>query len=87
MSSSMLTWVNSNEPLWLFVILLVEALLGLYTGIILTVEYFYDRRIQETKGKRRINKHKVKVSIDKEGNTRIIEAPKGLEIQFDHTGE
>lgn len=81
----MINWIHTNEPLWLFVILIVTGLLEAYVAIILTLEYFYDKEIEEKKT-RRVTKRKVKVVVDKEGNARIAEAPKGLDISIEHEG-
>ena len=46
------------EPVWLCVILLVEALVGIATLIILVKEWYYDKAIEERKYKRRLNNAK-----------------------------
>jgi hypothetical protein len=84
----MLNWINTNEPLWLFIILAAELVVGVATLTILIIEYHYDREWNESKSKRRrTNKHKVRVVVDPEGNTRIAEAPKDLDISIEHEGE
>jgi len=37
-------WFAHWEPTWLFIILFVETLVGLYTAIVVTAEYKYDER-------------------------------------------
>ena len=86
---SFVNWINHNEPLWLFCILFYEGIIGTTTLIILIEEYFYDKDIHENKGKRKkkVNRDKVKVEIDAEGNARIVEAPKDLDVSIDHLGK
>jgi hypothetical protein len=84
----MLNWINANEPLWLFIILAAELVVGLATLTILLIEYHYDKEWNETKSKRKkTTKNKVKVIIDKEGNARIAETPKDIDISIEHEGE
>jgi hypothetical protein len=83
-----MNWISTNEPLWLFIILAAELVVGLATLTILIIEYNYDRAWNESKSKRRrITKNKVKVIIDKEGNARIAETPKDIDISIEHEGE
>lgn len=80
-------WLISNEPIWLFSLLASELLIGIATFVILILEYFYDAKIEEEKKlKRRVNKKKVKIVIDGEGNARIAEAPAGLDVDISHEG-
>lgn len=43
----MLEILGKTEPLWLFGILTIEMLAGLYSAWILTVEYWYDKEFNE----------------------------------------
>ena len=84
----MLNWINANEPLWLFIILAAELVVGLATLTILVLEYWYDKEWNESKSKRRrITKNKVKVIIDQEGNARIAEQPKDVNVSIEQEGE
>lgn len=80
-------WLTRWESVWLFWILAAELIISSYTAWILTMEYFYDAKLEEEKQKKRkTTKKKVKVVIDKEGNARISEAPKGIDISVEHEG-
>jgi hypothetical protein len=52
-------------------------------------EFFYDKEVIENKGKKKkkVNRDKVKVEIDAEGNAKIVEAPKDLDVSIDHLGK
>lgn len=81
-------WLAHWEPIWLFSILTIEMLLALYTAVILTLEYFYDAKIEEEKKHRkRITKNKVKVVIDSDGQAHVAEAPKTIDVTIEHLGE
>jgi hypothetical protein len=41
------TFLGRWEPLWLFVLIAAELLVGLYTGVLLTMEYKYDKEFNE----------------------------------------
>jgi hypothetical protein len=43
----MLEWLTKWEPLWLFIILTGELVVGLYSAWILTVEYWYDKSFND----------------------------------------
>lgn len=81
------TLLEHWEPLWLFLVLVIEAIFGLYSCVILTIEYFYDAKIVEEKKRKTTTKNKVKVVIDSDGNATIEQAPKGLDISIEHKGE
>lgn len=83
----MLNWINNNEPLWLFIILAAELIVGLATLTILIIEYYYDRDIEESKKQKRKKSKRVKIVIDSDGNATIAEAPKELDVSIDHTGQ
>ena len=79
---------NSWEPLIIAVGFGTEILLGIATLTILIFEYIYDKQYNETKyKKRKTSRHKVKVVIDADGNARIAEAPKDMDIQIEHEGK
>lgn len=81
-------WLKLNEHVWLFWLIGSELVVGLATLTILVLEYWYDKEWNESKSKRRkITKNKVKVVIDKEGNARIAETPKDIDISIEHEGE
>jgi hypothetical protein len=81
-------WLRLNEHIWLFWLIGSELVVGLATLTILVLEYWYDKEWNESKSKRRkITKNKVKVVIDKEGNARIAETPKDIDISIEHEGE
>lgn len=81
-------WLKLNEHIWLFWLIGSELIVGLATLTILVLEYWYDKEWNESKSKRRkITKNKVKVVIDKEGNARIAETPKDIDISIEHEGE
>ena len=82
-------WINNNEPFWLFCILFYEGIVGTLTLTILVEEFFYDKEVIENKGKKKkkVNRDKVKVEIDADGNARIVEAPKDLDVSIDHLGK
>lgn len=47
-------WFGKWESLWLFAILFIETLVGVYTAIVVTMEYKYDaakdaKRLKRTK--------------------------------------
>lgn len=84
----MIGWIEAHEPLWLFGFLLGGLCVEIYNGTILTIEFFYDKEIEESKKKKRkITKHQVKIVVDKEGNASIAEAPKGVDISIEHEGK
>lgn len=81
-------WLSHWEPMWLFLVLFVEMVVGIATLTILVLEYFYDKQYNETKHqKRKASKHKVKVVIDADGNARIAEAPKDIDVSIEHEGK
>jgi cell division protein FtsI/penicillin-binding protein 2 len=81
-------WLRLNEHIWLFWLIAGEALIGLATLTILVIEYIYDKQWNETKNKKkRTVRNRVKVIIDPEGNARIAEAPKDLDVSIEHEGE
>jgi len=81
-------WIHANESLWLFWLIGSELVVGLCTFVLLVLEYIYDKQWNETRNRRKkISKHRVKVVIDSEGNARIAEAPKGLDVSIEHEGE
>jgi hypothetical protein len=81
----MLNWINLNEPLWLFILIGSELLVGLATFAILLIEYFYDKDVIEKK-KKKVTKNKVKIIIDKDGNATVAESPKGVDISIETKG-
>lgn len=40
-------WLAHWEPLWLFLVLVYEALIGTATFVILIMEYWYDKEFNE----------------------------------------
>ena len=81
-------WIVANESLWLFWLIGSELVVGLCTFVILILEYIYDKEWNETKNKRKkVSKNRVKVVIDAEGNARIAEVPKDLDVSIEHEGE
>jgi hypothetical protein len=81
-------WIKINESLWLFFLIGSELVVGLCTFVLLILEYIYDKEWNENRArKRRVTKNKVKVIIDKEGNARIAESPKDVDISIEHEGE
>lgn len=75
-------------PLWWSIVFVVEMFLGMATLGILVMEYFYDKEYNEKrKKKRKVSKSRVKVIIDAEGNARIAEAPKDLDVSIEHEGK
>lgn len=79
---------SSWEPLIIAAGFGAEILLGIATLTILVFEYFYDKQYNETKyKKRKSSKHKVKVIIDADGNARIAEAPKDMDVSIEHEGK
>lgn len=81
-------WIHANESLWLFWLIGSELIVGLCTFVLLVLEYIYDKQWNETRNRRKkVSKHRVKVVIDSEGNARIAEAPKGLDVSIEHEGE
>ena len=80
-------FLEHYEPIWLFAVLFFEAIISALTLTILIIEYLYDKELEESKSKRRrINKRRVKIIIDKDGQASITEAPKGLDIDISHEG-
>lgn len=63
---NLLLWFSKWEPIWLFVVLCIETIVGIYTGIIVTMEYFYDAAKDEAKKQRRTRTSK-KVTEQKDG--------------------
>lgn len=53
----MLEWLSKTEPLWLFIILAIEMFMGVYTAVILTIEFNYDKmwneQLKEAKKRRK----------------------------------
>jgi hypothetical protein len=82
----MLNWINLNEPLWLFILIGSELLVGLATFAILLIEYFYDKDVIEKK-KKKTTKNKVKIVLGKDGQYQITEAPKGIDISIEQKGD
>jgi len=80
-------WLYHWEPFWLAGILFFEGFVGILTLTILVIEYFYDKKLEESKSKKRKKSKRVKIIIDSEGNASITEAPKGLDISVEHQGE
>lgn len=82
-------WLRTYVDVWLFYVLAFEGIFSLGSFIILIVEYFYDKEIEESKRqrKRRHKKNRVKIVIDSDGQAVIEEAPKGLDIAIEHEGE
>lgn len=81
-------WLFNNEPIWLFWLIASELIVGLATLTILVIEYIYDKEYNEKKHKKRkINKDRVKVVIDSDGNARIEEAPKDIDVAIEHEGK
>jgi len=84
----MIEWINANEPLWLFLLIGAELVVGLYTAILLTLEYFYDKSYNEKRNRRKkTTRNKVKVEIDRDGNARISESPKDIDVSISHLGK
>lgn len=80
-------WLKLNEHIWLFWLIASETIVGVATLTILVVEYIYDKEWNETRSKRKkVNKNRVKVIIDNDGNARIAEAPKDLDVSIEHQG-
>lgn len=80
-------WLEHWEPLWLAAVLFAELFVGLLTLTILVVEYLYDKEVEEKKSKRRkVTKKQVTISIDKDGQVKILECPKGIDVSVDHEG-
>jgi hypothetical protein len=52
-------WMFKWEPTWLFIILFIETLVGLYTAIVVTMEYKYDAEKDAKKSKRTKTSKKV----------------------------
>ena len=85
---AVITWINQNEPFWLFCILYYEGFVGTATLGILIIEFIYDKELNENKKrKKKINRDKVKIEIDPDGNARITESPKDLDVSIDHIGK
>ena len=81
-------WLKLNEHIWLFWQLNIEIILGIGTFIYVCREFHYDAAKDEAKSKKRKpSNHKVKVVIDADGNARIEEAPKDLNISIEHEGK
>ena len=60
----MISWIKEWVDVWLFWILAGELIVGIYTAIILTKEYFYDfekdRRAEVKRLRRQIKKELTK---------------------------
>ena len=75
-------------PLGWSVIFIIEMFVGIATLGILVVEYVYDKEYNEKKHKKRkATKDKVKIIIDAEGNARIAEAPKDIDVAIEQEGK
>lgn len=61
----MLEWLTKYEPIWLFVILFGELLVGLYSAWILTVEFWYDKDFNENIRKSRRDKRRKQFEFEK----------------------
>lgn len=59
-------WINQYANIWLFWILLGELFAGIYTSVVVTLEYFYDANKDAQKKQRRTKTSK-KVSETKDG--------------------
>lgn len=78
-------WLEHWEPLWLAGILFFEGFIGVLTFTILLVEYFYDKQVEEKKSSRRkVTKKQVTIQVDKDGQVKILECPKGIDVSIDH---
>jgi hypothetical protein len=53
---TLIAWLGRTEPLWLFVVLMIEMVAGIYSAVILTIEYKYDRDWNERLRARRKKK-------------------------------
>lgn len=82
------SFLHIHVDVWLFYVLFAELLVGLATLTILLIEYRYDKEYNETKYKKRVrSKNKVRVIIDADGNARIAESPKNVDVSVEHEGE
>lgn len=88
MWASLNTLCSTWEPLIIAAGFSTEILLGIATLTILVFEYIYDKQYNEAKyKKRKMSKHRVKVVIDSDGNARIAEAPKDIDVSIEHEGQ
>lgn len=60
----MLDWLTRWEPLWLFIILMGELIVGLYSAWILTVEFYYDKEFNEAMKDARRERRRKKYEFD-----------------------
>lgn len=79
-------WIIANEALWLFWLIFSELIVGTATLTILVAEYFYDKKVYESK-RRSIKRTKNKVVITQEdGQVVIKEAPKNIDVVIERKG-
>lgn len=63
-------WIRNQEAIWLFYILAAELIIGLYTAVILTVEYFWGR--SDTDIKREVVRKKAARAKQKAEDTQTL---------------
>jgi hypothetical protein len=65
----MLLWLKEYEFLWLFIILVIGMIAELYSAIILTIEYNYDKEFNEQLKEAKRVARKKKVELESESLT------------------
>lgn len=74
MMENIIHWLEKYEALWLFVLIGGELLMGIYSAVILTMEYFYGLRfneaIKEARKERRRKKYEVQSAKEAQGETK-----------------
>jgi|WetSurMetagenome_2_1015567.scaffolds.fasta_scaffold916121_3 hypothetical protein len=65
-------WLEHWEPIWLFLILAVEAVVGIFSAYILVKEYKYDEMKDLAKSQRKTRTSK-KTTQSKDGGTTVEE--------------
>lgn len=59
-------WINQYANIWLFWILMGELMAGIYTSVVVTLEYFYDANKDAQKKQRKTRTSK-KVTEQRDG--------------------
>lgn len=80
-------WLGTYEPIWLFTVLAVEMIVGIVTAVFVIKEFYYDeRKDREKSHKMRRTRKSVKVVVE-DGQARVVEAPKDIDVTVEQKGE
>lgn len=81
------TWFGQYEPIWLFIVLVYEAMVGTITLAYIVMEYNYDaRKDLEKSHKMKRSKKSVKIVVE-DGQARVVEAPKDIDVTLEQRAD